>query len=91
MDEDYIFILIDIEVDNLQSCWRNQPTEWNEIRTSWQSVIICFLMKCKLYIQIDDYIIIHLAQLSNLIGPFVPRDRPEKNGIGRLAFTLTQK
>ena len=22
--------------------------------------------------------IIHLAQLSNLIGPFVPRDRPEK-------------
>ena len=24
-------------------------------------------------------------QLSNLIGPFVPRDRPEKNDIGRLA------
>ena len=37
------------------------------------------------------YYIIHLAQLSNLIGPFVPRDRPEKNDIGRLALTLTQK
>ena len=35
--------------------------------------------------------IIHLAQMSNLIGPFVPRDRPEKNDIGRLALTLTQK
>ena len=35
--------------------------------------------------------IIHLAQLSNLIGPFVPRDRPEKNDIGQLALTLTQK
>ena len=28
--------------------------------------------------------IIHLGQLSNLIGPFVPRDHPEKNDIGRL-------
>ena len=30
-------------------------------------------------------------QLSNLIGPFVPRDHPEKNDIGRLALTLTKK
>ena len=30
------------------------------------------------------YNIIRLAQLSNLIGPFVPRDRPEKNDMGRL-------
>ena len=41
------------------------------------------------------YNIIHLGQLSNLIGPFVPRDRPEKtildSYIGRLALTLTQK
>ena len=27
--------------------------------------------------------IIHSAQPSNLISPFVPRDRPEKNDIGR--------
>ena len=27
--------------------------------------------------------IIHSAQPSNLIGPFVPRDRPGKNDIGR--------
>ena len=46
-----------------------------------------------IWIGIGLYIpyIIHLAQLSNLIGPFVPRDRPEKNDIGRLALTSTQK
>ena len=27
---------------------------------------------------LEDDNIIHLAQLSNLIGPFVPRDRPVK-------------
>ena len=34
------------------------------------------------YWQIFDNII-HSAQPSNLIGPFVPRDHPEKNDIGR--------
>ena len=32
--------------------------------------------------------IIHLAQLSNLIGPFVPRDRPEKKRYWTARLTI---
>ena len=40
--------------------------------------ILMVSVDCTLYINI-----IHSAQPSNLIGPFVPRDRPEKNDIGQ--------
>ena len=101
-------ILIDIGAlieDNSMRILRNNVSQ--TLITTGIQPFRCLLYKvlCKVRIQSQSQLyilsrilllyIIHLGQLSNLIGPFVPRDRPEKTildgYIGRLALTLTQK